>query len=75
MQLIRTTLRLPFELKKAAERIASDSDTSLQDVFHRALTHYIKTLAKEKARRIIFKTHDLGTPLDKLNRADYYAKF
>ncbi len=72
MQLIRTTLRLPVELKKAAEQIALDTDKSLQDVFHVALTQYVETQSRKKAQKIVFITHDVGKPLDNLSRSDYY---
>jgi hypothetical protein len=72
MQLIRTTLRLPPDLKKAAERAALDEDRTLQEVFHRALRHYVETRAHTRARKIVFKTHDLGVPLDNLTRDDFY---
>jgi hypothetical protein len=73
MQLVRTTLRLKRDLKKLAEYKALETDTSLQEIFNRALEEYLKKdMKKEAQRRIRFKTHDLGRPLDKLTRADYY---
>ena len=72
MQLIRTTLRLPPDLKKAAERAAFDENRTLQDVFHRALRHYVETRARKRVKKIVFKTHNLGVPLDHLRRDDYY---
>lgn len=74
MQLVRTTLRIPYDLKKTAERMAVDTNTTLQYVFQRALTHYVETQANKKAKKIVFKTHNLGKPLDHLTRADFYAK-
>lgn len=70
--MIRTTLRIQDNLKRAAEQRALDEATSLQDLFNRALEQYLKQAAHQQAQRIVFKTHDLGEPLDHLNRADYY---
>ena len=74
MQLTRTTLRLKTNIKKAAEQIALRDDRSLQDVFNEALETYVQSEAKKKAQKIVFKTHDLGEPLDLLTRSDYYPK-
>ncbi|OGG14037.1 hypothetical protein A3D77_00825 [Candidatus Gottesmanbacteria bacterium RIFCSPHIGHO2_02_FULL_39_11] len=68
----RTTLRLNKNLKKEAERLALEKETTLQTIFNEALAMYIKTTAKKKARKIIVKTHDLGVPLDNLTRKDFY---
>lgn len=72
--LIRTTLRIDKELKKNAERKALEEDTTLQDIFHRALESYLQNQAKKKARKIVFKTFDLGVPLDNLTRSDFYPE-
>lgn len=70
--LIRTTLRIDSNLKKAAEEEALSEDTTLQAVFNSALEEYLNKKAKIKAESIIFKSHDLGEPLDNLSRKDYY---
>lgn len=72
MQLIRTTLRLKDNLKKRAEKKAIDENTSLQDLFNRALEQYLEKETKRQARKITFITHDLGVALDNLRREDYY---
>lgn len=72
MQLIRTTLRLRSDLKKAVERKALEEETSFQAFVHRALEDYLTKAATHKARRLVFHTHDLGVPLDNLTRDDYY---
>ena len=72
--LVRTTLRIKESLKKSAELKALQDDISLQDIFNRALEHYLEKEAKVEAKRLVFKTHDLGKPLDALKRADYYPK-
>ena len=72
--MVNITLSVPEDLKRAAEHTATEQDTTLQDVFQRALKHYIEKAAVRKAKKIVFKTHDLGAPLDHLTRADYYAK-
>lgn len=74
MQMARTTLRLKTSLKKAAERLAVENDTTLQEIFNNALEAHLREAAKRKARTIVFRTHDLGEPLDNLRRADYYAE-
>lgn len=70
--LIRTTLRLKENLKKSAEKKALEENTSLQNIFNKALESYLDNEAKKKAKKIIFKTHDLGEPLDNLTRDDFY---
>ena len=72
MQLIRTTLRVKSDLKKAAEKRALYEDTTLQNIFNKALEEYLREGAKGRAKELIFKTHDLGAPLDNLTRDDYY---
>lgn len=74
MNLTRTTLRIDANLKRAAEQQAIEDDTTLQTIFNSALEQYLDKKAKVKARKIIFHTHDLGEPLDKLKRSDYYPK-
>lgn len=72
--LVRTTLRIKESLKKSAELKALQDDISLQDIFNSALEYYLDKEARVEAKRIVFKTHDLGKPLDNLKRADYYPK-
>lgn len=72
--LVRTTLRLEENLKNIAERIALEENTTLQDIFNSALKIYLDKENKKKAKKIVFKTCDLGEPLDNLTRADYYTK-
>ena len=72
MELVRTTLRIKKNLKVAAERIAVQDETTLQDVMNRALSDFVDKNARSRAKRIRFITHDLGVPLDNLTRDDYY---
>lgn len=72
MQLIRTTLRLKEHLQKEARKRALEEGKTLQDIFNRALEKYLEGKAKKEAQKIVFKTHDLGSKLDNLKRADYY---
>lgn len=72
MQLVRTTIRLREPLKKAAERIALEENTTLQEIFNRALENYMQQEGRKEAKKIVFITHDLGAPLDNLRRKDYY---
>lgn len=41
MKLVKTTLRIDAGLKKDAERLAIEQDTSFQEVFNRALENYL----------------------------------
>lgn len=72
--LVRTTLRIEENLKKTAEHKALQDDTTLQDIFNRALSRYLEMESRKEAKKIVFKTHDLGKPLNSLRRADYYPK-
>jgi len=72
--LVRTTLRLEENLKNTAERIALEENITLQDIFNRALKIYLEKEHRKKAKKIVFKTHNLGEPLDNLTRVDYYTK-
>lgn len=73
MQLVRTTLRIRKDLKKLADNEALNTETTLQELFNKALESYLTKTAKAQARKIVFRTHDLGEPLDNLTRADYYG--
>jgi len=72
MHLTRTTVRLRTDLKNDAEKLALTRNTTLQDVFNQALESYLRECSQHKARQIVFKTVDLGVPLDNLTRDDYY---
>lgn len=60
------------DLKKSAEKKALEDDTTLQEIFNRALESYLEQEAKREAKRIVFRTHNLGEPLDNLTRDDIY---
>ncbi|MEX0616358.1 MAG: hypothetical protein WD231_00930 [Candidatus Woykebacteria bacterium] len=72
MAFVRTTLRIKEDLKKTAERKAFEEDISLQKVVNTALEEYLLKSEKKKAKEIVFKTHNLGVPLDNLTRDDFY---
>ena len=72
--LVRTTLRINENLKKSAEKKAMQMDMTLQDIFNNALAQYLEHDAQRQAKKIIFKMHDLGEPLDNLKREDFYKK-
>lgn len=72
--LVRTTLRIKEQLKKNAEKKALQDDITLQEVFNRALERYLENESKKEAKKIVFKTHDLGVPLDNLTRKDFYPE-
>lgn len=71
--LVRTTLRLKENLKKGAERKALEDDVSFQDIFNRALEEYLQKSARKRAKRLVFRTHDLGESLDNLTRDNFYS--
>lgn len=70
--LIRTTLRLQETLKKTAEKKALQDDVTLQEIFNKALEEYLEKDARNEAKKIVFRTHHLGEPLDHLTRDDFY---
>ena len=72
--LVRTTLRIKEDLKRTAQRKALQDDVTLQEIFNQALERYLEKEAELEAKKIVFKTHDLGKPIDNLKRADYYPK-
>ncbi|MBI2641333.1 hypothetical protein HYW87_01940 [Candidatus Roizmanbacteria bacterium] len=72
MQLNRTTLRIKENLKEALEKQAIEDNTTMQELFNHALEEFLNQRARKKAKKIIFKSHDLGVPLDNLRRKDYY---
>jgi hypothetical protein len=72
--LMRTTLRIEENLKRSAELMALEKDTTLQAIFNEALTSYLQKKAEKKAKKIVFRSHDLGVPLDNLTREDFYPK-
>lgn len=74
MNFIRTTLRLQENLKRSAQQKALEERTTLQDIFNRALENYLEKEAKRQAKKIVFKTHNLGAPLDNLRRKDFYPE-
>jgi len=72
MQLVRTTIRLNSQLKKFAEMKALEENSSLQEVVNKALEKFLENEGKKEAKKIVFRTHHLGNPLDNLTRDDYY---
>lgn len=74
MSVTRTTLRLDTALKREAEKQAAEEDTTLQAVFNAALAQYLDKKARVRAKNIVFRTHDLGEPLDNLSRSDFYPE-
>lgn len=74
MSMTRTTLRLDEKLKKEVEKYALEGNTTMQAVYNEALADYLHKQAKVRARKIVFKTHDLNEPLDDLDRNDYYPE-
>lgn len=70
--LVRTTLRLKENIKRSAEKKAHEENTTLQEIFNRALEEYLQKDARNQAKKIVFKTHNLGASLDNLTRDDFY---
>lgn len=70
--LVRTTLRIKESLKKSAQLKALQDDVTLQEIFNRALEDYLEKEAKKEAKKMVFRTHKLGEPLDNLTRDDFY---
>lgn len=70
--LVRTTLRIKENLKKSAEFKALQENISLQDIFNQALEQFLNKQAKIEAKKLVFRTHKLGAPLDNLTRDDFY---
>ena len=52
--------------------MALKEDTTLQAIFNKALENYLNQEDKKEAKKIVFKTHNLGVALDNLTRDDYY---
>ena len=73
MQLIRTTLRIKENLKDALEKQALQEKKTLQELFNDAIENFLQDKAQRKAKKIIFKTHNLGVNLNGLRRKDYYG--
>ena len=73
MNLVRTSLRLEADLKKAAEQYALDNGMTLQRVFNDSLSLFLRKKTHKKSKKIDFGSHDLGVPLDNLTREDIYA--
>ena len=74
MQLVRTTLRLNKELKKRAEEIALEENTTLQSIFNQALLEHLAKRKNNKNKPIKIKSFNLGAGLDSLTRDDIYGK-
>lgn len=66
-------MRLKENLKEALEKHAFEEKLTLQEAFNKAIECYLKKEAKKKVKKLIFKTHHLGIPLDNLSRNDFYA--
>lgn len=72
MQLTRTTIRLYTPLKKAAEKMALEQDTTFQEILNKALDEFLKKSNTKKAEKLTFQTFNLGANLDNLTRDDFY---
>lgn len=70
----RTTTRIQTPLKKAAYLLAAQTDITFQAIINEALSDYLKNTDKQTAKKLTFKTADLGTGFDNLTRDDYYQE-
>jgi hypothetical protein len=70
-QKVRTTLYLDKQLKKMADMQAVREDTTLQEIFNRALYRELQKSMPSRTRKVAFLSFKLDIPHD-LNRADYY---
>lgn len=52
--------------------LAAQSDMTFQTIINQALNNYLKDTDKQTAKKITFKTVDLGKGFDNLTRDDYY---
>jgi len=73
MHLIRTTVRLNPPLKKAAEMKALELNITFQALLERAVEKYLQYESSQKAKKLVFKSRSMGSPLDDLTREDIYA--
>ncbi len=73
MYLTRTTVRIEPGLKKAIQAKALELNINFQTLFNQALRTYLDQLAQHKAEKLVFKSRDLGIPLNNLSREDIYA--
>lgn len=73
MQLIRTTVRLRPQIKKAAELKALKLNVTFQALLEKALEMYLNQESRRHARKLVFKARDIGAPLDQLDREAIYA--
>ncbi|CAN5210666.1 hypothetical protein BH09PAT2_BH09PAT2_10180 [soil metagenome] len=74
MQLVRTTVRLEKQLKKAVQKIVLEEDTTFQRILNHALKDYIEKKARKGIRKLKFPSINLGVPLDNLSRDDIYGE-
>lgn len=73
MQLIRTTVRLHPQLKKAAELKALKLNMTFQALLEKAIQMYLTQESRNQAKKIVFHTRSVGTYLETLTRDDIYA--
>jgi hypothetical protein len=74
MELVRTTLRINKPLKKKAEELALENNTTLQQIVNNALLYYLVERARVKQKPIKIKSFNLGAGLDNLTRDDIYGE-
>ncbi len=74
MELVRTTIRIGKPLKKEAERLALENNTTLQQVVNNALLYYLVGKKKVESKPIKIKSFNLGAGLDNLTRDDIYGE-
>ena len=72
MQYTRTTVRIQTPIKKAADLLAAQGNLTFQTIINQALSKYLNSAQQDIAKKITFKTVNLGKGFDNLTRDDYY---
>ncbi len=73
MQLIRTTIRLPQQMKTAVEITAIKQRTTFQPIVTQAISQYMQKNTTKNLKKIKFMSKNLGSSLDNLTREEIYA--
>lgn len=73
MQMQQTTIRIYKKLKKDIDQKALEEDTSFQAIVDTALREYLDRARQKSAESIVLASHNLGQPLDSINRDDIYG--
>jgi hypothetical protein len=72
MELVRTTIRIPKDLKKEIQKKAIKDNKSFQDIVNEAVWEYVNRPYQRKPIKIKFANLHLGG-INKLTREDIYG--